>query len=335
MRRFSRFLAANFLPEDLFRSGISLDRTKELFKEFVMIVEMENHNYCNRTCWFCPNSYIDRISKKILMPDKVFNKIIDELKEINYENVVLWSYYHEALAHESIYERIAKTRAALPKAFLKIYTNGDYLNKESLKKIENVGLNRIRVSLYLPDGKEQDQEAIKDHLNKFQERTGLKAYPIELGVYKLGPTSVNSTLFIADYYNNYISSRAGSVKNIDKPIRTSTCLKPLVHMIADYTGNTMLCCETRADVPEHKSAIIGNLNNDHFGLFESFRQMAPVRKDLIRTGKKKGVCAKCDVDNIGEFGRYNLISNILAKTPGLQNRFNKMYWKNFAQKNKL
>jgi len=322
------------LDEDLFRSDISLERTKELFKNHVMVVEIENHNYCNRTCWFCPNSYIDRISKTILMSDKIFDKIVNDLKTIDYEQVVLWSVYHEALAHDSIFERIHKMRKAVPKAFLKMFTNGDYLNPEKLRRLEDVGLDRMRVSLYLPDHKEQDRMTIEQHIEKFQKRTGLTATMIKPGFYNLETTSIQATLFVPDYFHNYISSRAGSVK-VEKPKRMSTCLKPITHTTVEYNGLSMLCHETRSDVPEHRKSITGDLNNEGIGLFECYRSLASKRNHLINPGGKSGVCSKCDLESIGTVGRSQKFANILARIPGLQKGFNRLYWNRFIQANRL
>jgi len=151
------------LPEDLFSPEIPIARAKELFSDHVMVVEIENHNYCNRTCWFCPNSYIDRKSTTVLSSDEVFDKILSGLKEIDYRNVVLWSHFHEPLplADDSIFDRIAKVRQGLPNAFLKIFSNGDFLNPDKIRRLEDAGLDWMRVSLYLPDKQEQDEEVAR------------------------------------------------------------------------------------------------------------------------------------------------------------------------------
>jgi len=329
-----RYIIANMLPEDLFTADISLDRTKELYKDHVMVTEIENHNYCNRTCWFCPNSFLDRLSTNIIMSDNVFNKILNGLKEIDYQNVVLWSYYHEPLANDSIFERIHKMREALPKAFLKIFTNGDYLNPEKIQCLKDAGLDRMRVSLYLPDGQEQNKEVIEAELNKFEKRTGLVCRQITPGYYELDLAPFAATLYTPDYYSNYMSSRAGSLK-VEKPNRTAVCLRPVTHVVVDYKGNSMLCCETRADVPSHKKAVFGNLNDDDFGLFEFYRSMASARKHLIQTGEKGGVCSKCDVDAVGNYRRHQKPSKAMGAIPGLQRGFNNYFFGNFAQKSRL
>ena len=75
---------ANALPDDLLTAAISIERSKELFSAYVDQVEIENHSFCNRICWFCPNAFIDRRSVSHEMPDHVFDTIVGGLREIDY-----------------------------------------------------------------------------------------------------------------------------------------------------------------------------------------------------------------------------------------------------------
>ena len=62
-----RFIYANILPETLFSERTDLEEVKRLFSNHVRSVEIENHSFCNRTCWFCPNSFIDRRTENTLL----------------------------------------------------------------------------------------------------------------------------------------------------------------------------------------------------------------------------------------------------------------------------
>jgi len=126
---------ANMLPREAFDHEADMATSRELFRNYVRVVEIENHSYCNRTCWFCPNAQIDRHSENILMADAVYEKILSDLESIEYSQALIWSRYHEPLAHESIYDRIAQARKRLPSAYLVLVSNGDYLNHETLRRI--------------------------------------------------------------------------------------------------------------------------------------------------------------------------------------------------------
>jgi len=120
MRHFARnalgLVYMNLLDPDLFRTDISVARARELFVDYCGGVEIENHNYCNRTCWFCPNAQIDRRTDVTLMPDALFAKIIDDLASVDWHRKLSWSRYHEAFADDSIFDRLTTARAALPRA---------------------------------------------------------------------------------------------------------------------------------------------------------------------------------------------------------------------------
>ncbi len=125
----------NLLPPQLVDDTLPIEQVRGLFARFVDQVEIENHNFCNRICWFCPNSFIDRRSQLRLMKDVVFNKIIGALAEIDYDGNLTWSRYHEALAVSSIFDRIAAARKALPRATLVVISNGDYMDRSTLPQL--------------------------------------------------------------------------------------------------------------------------------------------------------------------------------------------------------
>lgn len=45
----------------------------------VRMVEIEVFSYCNRHCWFCPNSFVDSQSENKLMDPVVYESIINSL----------------------------------------------------------------------------------------------------------------------------------------------------------------------------------------------------------------------------------------------------------------
>ena len=168
---------ANALPDDLLSDAITIDRAKALFSQYVDQVEIENHSFCNRVCWFCPNAFIDRRSVSHEMPEHVFETIMGGLREIDYAGALTWSRFHEALASPRIFERLGAARAALPRAGLVMISNGDYLNRKTLPRLDELGLDRLIIDLYMPDGRERDPKAISSGLRKFSRRTGMALEP--------------------------------------------------------------------------------------------------------------------------------------------------------------
>jgi len=324
LRRLARFVYANALPDDLFRTDIRLSRAKQLFRDYVRLVEIENHSYCNRVCSFCPNSSLDRLSRVHPLDDGVYGQVISDLASVEYDQTLVWARYHEPLAHDSIFERLALARKSLPHAFLSVTSNGDYLNRDVVRRLEATGINHMCVSLYLPDEKARDPETIRDAKEKFARRSGL-TYGHQLAPYawRMDGTKIQIALNIPDYSHGgtTISSRAGLVK-IDSVFknyaRTSICFSPLHHVVVDYNGKSMLCCQTRSDAPEHQRAVIGEIGRDGYGLFHHYRDLAGARAGLMRGGRKHGVCSKCSQNAEGPFsvGRMEPVAGFLRLVPG-------------------
>ena len=148
------------LPRHFSATG-TRDEAKALFAFSVKLVEVEVFTYCNRTCWFCPNSRIDRRSSNLYMDEELYLKILSELAEIDYRGVVTYSRYNEPLADRIILTRLRQARAALPNAILSTHTNGDYLNREYLDALRDAGLNRITIMNYLGnDDQFSDRETL-------------------------------------------------------------------------------------------------------------------------------------------------------------------------------
>ena len=310
----------NLLPAELTDEQLPIVQTRELFARFVDQVEIENHDFCNRICWFCPNSFIDRRSKLRKMKDGVFEKIIGALAEIEYAGNLTWSRYHEALADSSIFERITRARETLPRATLVVISNGDYMDTSTMPRLEESGVDRLILDLYLPDGKECDPAARVKGLRQFCRRTGLTLEPSSKVGYTIKGTRMKATLEIPCYTREDISTRGGllDVPKLNSYQRHAVCLAPIRHLAIDYNGRGMLCCQTRSDAPEHAGAIIGDLNRKSYDLFHLYRDLGAARRALLAPGEKTGACKSCDVRDDGPdtLARREWIARIADALPG-------------------
>ena len=311
---------ANALPDDLLAGTISIDRAKELFSQYVDQVEIENHSFCNRVCWFCPNVSIDRRSVSHEMPEQVFDTIIGGLREIDYAGALTWSRFHEALASPRIFDRLEAARAALPNAGLVMVSNGDYLNRKTLPRLESLGLNRLIVDLYMPDGKERDPDAIAAGLRKFSRRTGMALERTGAFSYRVSGLRMKATVDIPFYTNSNISTRGGlvEVEKLSTYRRRAVCMAPIRHVVIDWNGRGMMCCQTRSDAPEHRKAVVGDLAEPGYGLFHLYRDLGPVRRTLLSPGEKTGVCLTCDVRDDGpdRLARRAWVAGAVGRLPG-------------------
>ena len=71
---------------------------KELFKKQLRLIEIEIFSYCNRKCWFCPNSFIDRISDNKIMAEETYLDLLSQLQQIDYSGELTYSRYNEPTA---------------------------------------------------------------------------------------------------------------------------------------------------------------------------------------------------------------------------------------------
>ena len=320
---------ANAVPDDLLTGDISLDRSKELFSTYVDQVEIENHSFCNRICWFCPNAFIDRRSVSHEMPQHVFDTIIGGLREIDYAGALTWSRFHEALASVRVFDRLEAARAALPRAGLVMISNGDYLNRKTLPRLDALGLDRLIIDLYMPDGKERDPKSMAAGLRKFSRRTGMTLERTGEFSYRVAGLRMKATVDIPYYTESNISTRGGLVQ-VDKLSsyrRRAVCMAPVRHVVIDWNGKGMMCCQTRSDASGHRDAIVGDLAESGYGLFHLYRDLGATRRALLSPGEKAGVCLTCDVRDDGpdRLARREWVAGVARRIPGVAGQVDRLW----------
>lgn len=319
LRNIAKSFVANTLPAALFRADIDNATVRSLFHTYVRMVEIENHSYCNRTCSFCPNTQLDRLSTTQLMKDDLFDKILSALESVRYKQLLIWARYHEPMAHPSFFDQLGEARRRLPDARLIVISNGDYLDRGKLTLLETSKLDRLWLNLYLPDGKERDPGELDRTLKQFQARTGLVC--VEDGSkwhYICEGTTVRTTMRVAQWsYATGISTRGGlvTVPELRAYQRRAVCFRPLHSVVVDFNGKGMLCCEVRSDAPQHASAVVGDLSLPGYSLFDFYRDLAPARLALLSPGPKGGPCTTCNFVDGGpdRTARHPAIANVLSR----------------------
>lgn len=235
------------------------------------------------------------------MPDALFKKLVRDLQSINYSQTLVWSRYHEPMADDSIYGRLAEARRCLPEAYLVLTSNGDYLNKKSLALLEQAGLDRLLLDLYLPDHKERDLDELAASLAKFRKRTELVVEERGPREYVIAGSPIKITMGAPIYTQENMSTRGGlmEIPKSKEYKRRAACFAPVHHVVIDYNGRGMLCCQARSDAVQHSGAVIMDLNKPENSLFHFFRALAGARAGLVSPGEKGGLCLTCDRSDDG------------------------------------
>jgi hypothetical protein len=288
----------DFVAAEHFRPIADRTAAMALFRRSVTLIEIETFSYCNRRCWFCPNSVVDRQSRTEYMDQALYASLIEQLAEAGYAGTISYSRYNEPLADRIILRRLTEARSRLPRAVLHTNTNGDYLTRAYLDELIDAGLSSLNVQVYLGNRDRYDHERVRTRL---QLTTGKLHLPVqtvtdEPGVWLEARTN-HRGVPIRIYGRNFEvngTDRGGSVPVPADGVRNSPCLSPFHHVYVDYTGHVMPCCNLRSDLVSHADAIVADLNVDRdLFLVYAGATLAAWRRSLVGFGPKAGHCATC------------------------------------------
>lgn len=235
-------------------------------------VEIETINRCNGVCSFCPVNRNDdpRILHK--MSDELFQKIILELEDLDYQGRIAPFSNNEPFLDSKIIDRTKYIRKHLPKARIHLFTNGTMLTLEKYLEIID-SLDELIIDNY-----NQELEVIR---------------PVtEIMEYCLShPTLIEKTDIVLRKTEEILSTRGGDAPNrkIKQMYSKVRCALPYRQFIIRPTGEVSLCCNdplgrcTMGNVQEEKIIDIW------YG--EKFRQ---VREALLEGRGNFTHCKFCD-----------------------------------------
>ncbi|ASM50755.1 hypothetical protein PESP_a2841 [Pseudoalteromonas espejiana DSM 9414] len=237
---------------------------------------------CNRKCEFCPR-IDDSIypNQNLHMSVEIARKIGQELLELNYKGVVVFSGYSEPTLCPHFDEIIA----AFPKEIrLEMVTNGDKLKPRYIQKLKEAGLNYFVVSMY--DGPEQIE-----HLKSLFAESGLSENDYILrDRWHTGE----------DDFGLKLTNRAGTIQTGDQPeiIPNHPCYYTAYSMTIDWNGDVLLCMQDW-----NKKVKFGNVAGQ--SLLDVWQGQAfnNYRKKLLKGSRTCDPCHKCNTD--GTLHGYN------------------------------
>ena len=273
-----------------------------LFKSLVNYVEFEPHAFCNRTCVFCPNSVLDRKANKQVFDRALHRKVLNELAEIDYAGTIAYSRYSEPLAREEIFDYIAEARSLLPRAYLKIITNGDYLSHERILRLQSLGLNYLAISIYLPEGVAWSSQAALEQIGKFSKRVSMgfqvrrKARASVFVDFLKEASGMKMDARCHDFGRGKEGfDRGMSVAWLSPArfVRKDPCSFVFRNFTMDFNGNVMPCCNLRSDYPQHAPYVLGNVAHETIFDIYSGPPFARWRRALSGFAPKSVPCKHC------------------------------------------
>lgn len=223
-------------------------------------VEIETYPICNRKCSFCPVSQ-DKTPKK-MMSDELFNKIINELKELHFKGEVSLSCYGEPLLDKRLAGFAKRIKAELGSKII-INTNGDFLTTEKFRELIAAGIDTIYLS-------QHDKESPSVIKNLFSE---------------ISPTEQRHLAFNLVNEDTELVNRGGSVEV--KILRTLFgCPFRNIYIRAD--GNVRLCCNDY-----YCEVKLGNVNQSKLIDIWNNPFYKKIRNEIRRDIFNLKICKKC------------------------------------------
>ncbi len=245
---------------------------KERFKANMRFFEIEPHSYCNRKCWFCPNTVIDRTGPAKFLDYKIYSQVLKDLADIDYSGAMVFAGWCEPFSQKEILNYIGAARKSLPNVMLSASSNTDYLTTDFVRLVEKVGLNVIRAQLYFDKEEEYNDIAIRKKMDilkskligiEFKERVSCQWFAL-----------VGDNMVIHAYSKNFHGrgyDRCGISVGKKGPPRAHTCCEPVTAFGINHNGWAVPCCQIRSDYEPHKDFLLGKMDDTPGRIFELYR----------------------------------------------------------------
>jgi hypothetical protein len=234
-------------------------------------IEIETINRCNGTCSFCPVNHNSDPRNLRKMDERLFIKIIDELKEMNYLGRIALHSNNEPFLDKRLIEFAKYAKENLPKAFLYLYTNGTLVTMDKFFEVMKY-LDRIYFDNYDDDLKLSDNA-------------------IAINAYCMKNRKMNERVeIILRKQNEVLYTRGGQAPNNQKKeILKQTCILPFKQMVIRPDGKCSLCCNDALG-----KNTLGDVNKNTLYEIWGGDKYMKIRKSISRGRKFVSLCKYCD-----------------------------------------
>lgn len=277
-----------FFDPNIPRKSLVLDKHLEgnqdnaALSPFFSLIEFNLSGLCNRKCVFCPRvdpSVYPNVNEHI--PIELYEKIMKELAEVDYDGMILFSAFGEPLLYKNLEVVLKLSKQYCPEVRNESVTDGDFVTADKLRALFAAGLDTLLISMY--DGPEQEE-----YFRGLTQEAGLSETQVVLRKRWLPPE---------EHYGITLSNRSGMVEipevgvgPLKEPLKRP-CFYPFYQVLVDYDGAVLLCPHDWG-----KKLVVGNLNDNTIHELWDSRVMRRVRRNLANSDRNFAPCNLCDVD---------------------------------------
>lgn len=295
----------------LFEKNVPSEVRVDIFNKYMGCIIIETSSYCNRRCSYCPVNKMPR--EQSFMSEDLFEKIIYELRNIDYRQMIKLNLFNEPLADKKILKYVRRIKELLPISYIQINSNGDYLTKEYLDELCDAGIDEMLITQHMnPDEKYSDELAeykLKQFLRRvdlpYVETSRKENHNITMD-YIYRDTRL---LCVTNNWSEDGVDRAGAIEKLSIQGRQWPCCLPFREMAMDVDGNMRLCCNFYVNEKPMASVVDKNLLDIYFS-----DEMVQARRELFDFGEKKEPCNSCSMYDYGQIETDNLRKKILRET---------------------
>lgn len=109
---------------------------RDVYLDWPHEISIETYSKCNASCTFCPYTTLDRIGTKL--SDETLDRIIEELKDHPHPFILSPFKVNEPFLDKRLVPFLRKVNAELPKAVLRIFTNGSALTPRHIEEVADL-----------------------------------------------------------------------------------------------------------------------------------------------------------------------------------------------------
>lgn len=203
------------------------------------------------------------------MPLELVEKIVLELKGLNYDRELAFHQYNEPLlVADHFFNCDDIVTAHLPRARKMLHTNGDYLTEKTLSELIQRNFSIISVSLHLDPGETWTWKGSVQKIKAFSEQIKIvdlgrvdsvvneKNVPIPLTA-KLNENTLLHV--ITPNFSQTGSTRIGAVSIESGKKKDITLCPYILHQLnVAYEGSSYMCCDCCHGFPPHGRYIVGS-----------------------------------------------------------------------------